>query len=145
MFGTIMEATQGSSQNTGFEIFEQNTGISNLGRQSFGNTGGGSSLIGNNNFNNSLSVNLFRNLGENNFNNLLPLSSPVNNLFKNIGGGNPSPNNNNPLPEGLNSNVAALVNALTEMNLMGGHYLKKGSFIKPTEFGELKLRIQMNG
>ncbi len=34
----------------------------------------------------------------------------------------------------LDPNVAALVNALTEMNLTGGYYPREGSFIKLTEF-----------
>ncbi len=76
---------------------------------------------------------MFRNLGENNFNNPLPPPLPAN-LFGNLKGGNPSPNNNNSLLGGLDPNIAVLVNTLTGMNLMGGHYPKKGNFIKPTEF-----------
>ena len=73
--------------------------------------------------------------GNNNFNNLLPLLSSVN-LFDNIEGFNPLPNNNNnSSSKGLNSNVAALVNALTGINLIGEYYPREESFIKPTEFG----------
>ncbi len=111
-------------------MFGQNVETSNPGWQPFGNLGGKSSSARNNNFNNLLLVSLFGNLRGNNFNNL-PSSA---NLFENLGGGNPSPNNNNP-PGGLDLNVAVLVNALTGINLMGGHYSREGSFIKPTEFG----------
>ena len=69
MFGTTMGATQESSQNIGFEMFRQNTRISNPGWQPFENLGGGSSSAGNSNFNNLPLVNLFRNLEGNNFNN----------------------------------------------------------------------------
>ncbi len=95
---------------------------------------GGKNLLGRNN-NNPPSVNPFGNLEGNNFNNLLPPSSPAN-LFRNLGEGNLSPNNNNLPPRGLDPNVVTLVNVLTRINLTGGHYLRKESFIKPTEFGE---------
>src|SRR6266542_621599 len=36
---------------------------------------------------------------------------------------------------GLDPNVAALVNALTGMNIGGGYASRKGSFVKPGEFG----------
>jgi len=89
-------------------------------------------LGGNNNFNNLSPVNLFKNLGRNN----LPPPSPSANLFENIEERNLSPNNNNnPLLGELNPNVAVLINALIEMNLIGGHYPREGSFIKLTEFG----------
>src|SRR6266540_1301985 len=99
IFGMTIGATQRSSQNTGFGIFGQRTGTSNLGWQPFGNLGGRS--IENNNFNNISLVNLFRNLGENNPSPLPPSA----NLFRNIGGDNPPPNNNNSPPEGLDPNV----------------------------------------
>ncbi|SRR6266542_3291445 len=71
----------------------------------------------------------------NNFNNLL-LSLPVN-LFENIGGFNLlSNNNNNPLSEGLDSNVMILVNALIGMNLTRGYYPREESFIKLIKFGK---------
>jgi len=72
--------------------------------------------------------------GNNNFNN--PLLPPLLvNLFGNIGEFNlPLNNNNNSLSEKLNSNVIALVNTLTGMNLTKGYYLKKESFIKLIEF-----------
>ncbi|SRR6266540_72642 len=100
-------------------MFGQSTGTNNPGWQPFRNLGENNLLAKNNNFNNPLpplsSVNLFGNIGE--FNLL-------------------SNNNNNPPPEGLDPSVAALVNALTGMNLTDEHYLKEGSFIKSTEFGE---------
>ena len=122
MFGTITEATQESSQNTGFEAFRQNTGMSNSEWQPFENLGGENLLIGNNNFNNPS-----------------PPPLPVN-LFENIGEGNLSPNNNNNLsPEGLDLNVATLVNALTGMNLTRVHYPREGNFIKPTKFEKTEM------
>src|SRR6266540_1057192 len=48
------------------------------------------------------------------------------------GGGNPANINN---PGGLDPNVAALVNALTGMNIGGGYAPREGSFVKPGEFG----------
>src|SRR6266498_2511056 len=47
------------------------------------------------------------------------------------GGGNPENIN----PGGLDPNIAALVNALTGMNIGGGYVPKEGSFIKLGEFG----------
>ncbi len=118
MFNITTETTQKSSQNIEFEMFGQNTETSNLRQQPFGNLGEGESLSArNSNFNNPLSVN----------------------PFENLGGGNPLPNNNNLPPGGLDLNVAALVNALTGMNLTGGYYLRKGSFIKLTKFGETEI------
>ncbi len=119
MFGITTGATQRSSRNTGFGMFGQSIRTSNLGWQSFKNLEGNNPSVGNNNGNN------------------LPLSPLSVNLFGNIGGFNPPPNNNKNLsPGGLDLNVTALVNALTGMNLMGGHYLREGSFIKLTEFRE---------
>ena len=92
----------------------------------------GSSLAGNSNFNNPSLVSLFENLRGGNFNNSLP-PPPLINLFGNLEGGNPLPNNNNS-PGGLDPNVAMLVNALTGINLTGGHYSREGNFIKPTKF-----------
>ncbi len=48
------------------------------------------------------------------------------------GGGNPANINN---PGGLDPNVAALINALTGMNIGGGYAPREGSFVKPGEFG----------
>src|SRR6266542_3434796 len=48
------------------------------------------------------------------------------------GGGNPGNINN---PGGLDPNIAALVNALTGMNIGRGYAPRKGSFVKPGEFG----------
>src|SRR6266540_3467475 len=48
------------------------------------------------------------------------------------GGGNPANINN---PGGLDPNVAALVNALTGMNIGGGYTPREGNFVKPGEFG----------
>src|SRR6266540_6508447 len=48
------------------------------------------------------------------------------------GGGNPENINH---PGGLDPNVAALVNALTGMNIGGGYAPREGSFVKPGEFG----------
>ncbi len=77
--------------------------------------------------------------GNNNGNNL-PLPLPAN-LFDNIKGFNLSLNNNNNLlPRGLDPNVTALINALTEINLTEGYYLRERSFIKPTEFGGIKTK-----
>ena len=47
------------------------------------------------------------------------------------GGGNPANINH---PGGLDPNVAALVNALTGMNIGGGYAPREGSFVKPGEF-----------
>src|SRR6266498_3546023 len=64
-----------------------------------------------------------------------------------FGGGNPGGNPGGPPggpggppggggnPGGLDPNVAALVNALTEMNIGGGYAPREGSFVKPGEFG----------
>ncbi len=46
----------------------------------------------------------------------------------------PNNNNNKSSLEGLDPNIAALVNALTDMNLTGRYYLKEESFVKLTEF-----------
>src|SRR6266542_274063 len=48
------------------------------------------------------------------------------------GGGNLANINH---PGGLDPNVAALVNALTGMNIGGGYAPREGSFVKPGEFG----------
>src|SRR6266540_7294485 len=132
MFGITTKVTQGSSQNSGFGMFGQNVRISNPRQQPFRNLKGGGSSAENSNFNNPSLISLFENLRENNFNNPSPSPPPVN-LFGNLGGGNLLLNNNNP-SEGLDSNVAVLVNALTGMNLMGEYYSREGSFIKLTEF-----------
>ncbi len=50
------------------------------------------------------------------------------------GGGGNLRNINN--PGGLDPNVAALVNALTGMNIGGGYASREGSFVKSGEFGE---------
>ena len=47
-------------------------------------------------------------------------------------------NNNNSLPEGLDPNIVVLINVLTEMNLIGEHFSKEESFIKPIEFEEIE-------
>src|SRR6266540_4136148 len=64
-----------------------------------------------------------------------------------FGGGNPGGNPGGPPggpggppggggnPGGLDPNVAALVNALTGMNIGGGYAPREGSFVKPGEFG----------
>src|SRR6266540_328086 len=60
-----------------------------------------------------------------------------------FGGGNPGgppggpggPPGGGGNPGGLDPNVAALVNALTGMNIGGGHAPREGSFVKPGEFG----------
>ena len=89
-----------------------------------------------NNNNNPSLINLFGNLRGNN----PSPSPPPANLFGNIGGGNLLPNNNNnPSSGGLDPNITVLVNALTGMNLIGGYYLREGSFIKPIEFEETKI------
>ena len=60
-------------------------------------------------------------------------------LFGNIGGFNLLLNNNNNLSSGrLDSNIAALINALIGMNLTERYYLREGNFIKSTKFGRTK-------
>ena len=84
---------------------------------------GNNSLLGNNNSNNLSPINTFR--LEERFN---PLSN----------------NNNNLSSKGLDSNVVALVNTLTEINLIKGYFLKEESFIKLTEFARTKNEDSMN-
>ncbi len=96
MIRIITEVIVRGSQNIRlerFELFGQNTETSNLEWQLFSN------LKRNNLSSSPLSINTFR-LGEG----------------YNLSSGNN--NNNNPPPEGLDSNIAVLVNILTRMNLM---------------------------
>jgi len=58
-------------------------------------------------------------------------SSGGGNLRGPSGGGNPGNIN----PEGLDPNVATLVNALIGMNIRGGYASREGSFVKLAEFG----------
>jgi len=75
-------------------------------------------------------------------NNLLPSLSLINTfkferefnlLLKNN-------NNNNLLLEGLDSNIAALINTLIELNLMERYFLRKEIFIKLIEFMRTKTK-----
>src|SRR6266498_3545473 len=125
--GTTTGATQGGS-NTGNP--GNSTGGFNFFNNLYGNPGG---------YNPPHSTGF----GFNNTQNLPP------GFGGGFGGGNPGGNtggppggpggppggggNNN--PGGLDPNVAALVNALTGMNIGGGYAPREGSFVKPGEFG----------
>ncbi len=65
------------------------------------------------------------------------------NTFGLEGGFNSSLGNNNNYnsPSGeVDPNIAALVNALMEMNLIGGYFSREGSFVKPTEFARTETK-----
>ncbi len=81
-------------------------------------------VFGNNN--NNLS------LGNNNNNNLPPPLLPLSEFRKDLGGDFNSPLGGN--AEGLNSNIAALVNTLTGANLGINHVERESNYVKPTEF-----------
>ena len=66
-----------------------------------------------------------------------PGGSPGGNPGGPPGGGNPANINN---PGGLDPNVAALINALTGMNIGGGYTPRKSSFVKPAEFGRTETK-----
>src|SRR6266540_3728481 len=126
--GTITEATAGGSN------FQNNaTSNVNIGREYFPHfsTVGANPLEGFETFENNNN-----NLPSGNNNNNNPLSpSPLQppGFGKGLGGGfNPPPEGN---AEGLDSNVAALVNVLTGANLRINHAEKESNHVKPIEFG----------
>ncbi len=127
---TTMGATQGGS-NTG------NPGNSTGGFNFFNNLYGNTEGFGYN-------LPQSQGFGFNNIQNLLPGFGEG--FGGGFGGGNPGGNLGR-LPEGpggppggggnpggLDPNVAALVNALTGMNIRGGYVSREDSFVKPTEF-----------
>src|SRR6266508_3478343 len=126
--GTTTGATQGGSStgNSG-----NSTGGFNFFNNLYGNTGG---------YNPPHSIGF----GFNNTQN--PLPGFGGGFRGGFGGGNPGGNPGGPPggpggppgggnPGGLDPNVAALVNALTGMNIGGGYAPREGSFVKPGEFG----------
>ncbi len=110
--GTTIGATQGGS---GTENPGNSTGGFNFFNNLYGNMGG---------FNPPHS----QRFGFNNTQN--PPPGFGGGFGEGFGGGNLGGN-----PGGLDPNVAALVNALTGMNIRGGYASREGSFVKPGEFG----------
>jgi len=113
---------------------QQNNAISNMNTEGgyfphFGTVGanpvGGFGAFGNNNNNPPLG---------NNNNNNPPLSLPLSGFGEGLGGGFNSLSEGN--ARGLDSNVAALVNALTRINLEINHVERESNHVKLTEFGE---------